>query len=154
MGSFIIIVVKLYSYIDSDVGNLRKFKYFHDYLRHLHKAWNLISFRPVMKVLFIYTCKVIFISNRWYWSWSVNECGSRGIARYDLLIEDLLVINVLEHFCLLLCFCWNCKNGLTAHSTIATTIDRASLLAQLQRKGRRQIGTRRRSGWGLMSHWR
>ena len=31
MGSFLIIVVKLYSYIDGDVGNLRTFKYFRDY---------------------------------------------------------------------------------------------------------------------------
>ena len=28
MGSFLTIVVKLYSYIDSDVGNLQKIKYF------------------------------------------------------------------------------------------------------------------------------
>ena len=29
MGSFLIVVVKLYSYKDSDVGNIRKTKYFH-----------------------------------------------------------------------------------------------------------------------------
>ena len=30
MGSLVIIVVKLYSYKDSDVGNIQKIKYFHD----------------------------------------------------------------------------------------------------------------------------
>ena len=34
MGSFLIIVVKLYSYKDSDVGNLQKFEYFYEYFRH------------------------------------------------------------------------------------------------------------------------
>ena len=34
MGSFLIIVVKLHSYKDSDVRNLRKFEYFYDYFRH------------------------------------------------------------------------------------------------------------------------
>ena len=38
MGSFLSIVVKLYSYKDSDVGNLRKTKYFHDYFRHPRKV--------------------------------------------------------------------------------------------------------------------
>ena len=32
MRSFLIIVVKLYSYKDSDVGNLQTFKYFRDYV--------------------------------------------------------------------------------------------------------------------------
>ena len=31
MGSYLIIVIKLYRYKDSDVGNIRKIKYFHDY---------------------------------------------------------------------------------------------------------------------------
>ena len=33
MGSFLVIFVKLYSYKDSDVGNLRTIKYFCDYCR-------------------------------------------------------------------------------------------------------------------------
>ena len=33
MGSVLIIVVKLYFYTDSDVGNLRTIKYFRDYCR-------------------------------------------------------------------------------------------------------------------------
>ena len=32
MGSFLIIVVKLHIYKDSDVGNLRRFEYFYEYL--------------------------------------------------------------------------------------------------------------------------
>ena len=60
-------------------------------------------------------------------------------------------------------FCWNRKNGLTAHSQIATTISnhshppsqpRASLLAQLRKEVRRQSRTRRISGWGLLPQWR
>ena len=38
MGSFLTIVVKLYSYIDSDVRNLRKYEYFHDYFRPSRNA--------------------------------------------------------------------------------------------------------------------
>ena len=34
MGSFMIIVVKLYNYKDSDVRNLRKSEYFYEYFRH------------------------------------------------------------------------------------------------------------------------
>ena len=33
MGSFINTVLKLSGYKDDDVGNLRKFEYFNDYLR-------------------------------------------------------------------------------------------------------------------------
>ena len=56
MGSFLIIVVKIYRYIDGDVENLRKFECFYDYFRQLCNTWiygltrNLILFRPVMKV--------------------------------------------------------------------------------------------------------
>ena len=32
MGSFLNIVVKLFSYTDSEVGNLRKFEHFYEYL--------------------------------------------------------------------------------------------------------------------------
>ena len=42
MGSFLSIVVKLYSYIDFDVGNLRKIKYFRDYFRPSCKTRNII----------------------------------------------------------------------------------------------------------------
>ena len=42
MGSFLSIVRKLYSYIDSDVRNLRKIKYFRDYFRPSRKTWNMI----------------------------------------------------------------------------------------------------------------
>ena len=38
MGSLQIIVVKLHSYKDSDVGNLHKFEYFYKYFRHLRNA--------------------------------------------------------------------------------------------------------------------
>ena len=38
MGSFILIVLKSYSYRDSDIGNLRKIKYFCDYFRPSHKT--------------------------------------------------------------------------------------------------------------------
>ena len=38
MGSFLILVVRLYSYKDSNVGNMLKIKYFHDYFRHSRKA--------------------------------------------------------------------------------------------------------------------
>ena len=31
MGSFINIVLKLYMYLDSDVGNIQKIKYFHNF---------------------------------------------------------------------------------------------------------------------------
>ena len=40
---FPLIVVKLYSYKDSDVENLRKFGYFYDYLRYSRNAWNTIQ---------------------------------------------------------------------------------------------------------------
>ena len=42
MGSLLIIVVKLYSYKDSDVGNIRTIKFFRDYCRPIHNAWNTI----------------------------------------------------------------------------------------------------------------
>ena len=43
-GSFLIIVVKLYSYIDSKVGNLRKFKYFYEFYIHSQNVkYNLTS---------------------------------------------------------------------------------------------------------------
>ena len=66
MGSFLIIVVKLSSYKDGDVGNLRKLEYLYDYFRHSANArkYDLTSnsrfFRPVMKVKNINNFKVIF----------------------------------------------------------------------------------------------
>ena len=42
IGSFLIIVLKLYCYKDSDVGNFRKMKYFRNYFRPSHKTWNTI----------------------------------------------------------------------------------------------------------------
>ena len=42
MGSFLTMVVKLYSYKDSDVVNLRKFEYFYDYFGHSRNARNTI----------------------------------------------------------------------------------------------------------------
>ena len=38
MGSFLIIVIKLYSYIDNEVGNLRKFEYFCGFFIHSRNA--------------------------------------------------------------------------------------------------------------------
>ena len=38
VGSFLLIVLKLYSYKDGDVGNLRKFEYFYDYFKHSRNA--------------------------------------------------------------------------------------------------------------------
>ena len=42
MGSFLIIVVNLYSYKDSDVGNLRTIKYFRNYCWLFRNTWNTI----------------------------------------------------------------------------------------------------------------
>ena len=42
VGSFQIIVVKLHIYKDSNVGNLRKFRYCNEYFRHLRNAFNTI----------------------------------------------------------------------------------------------------------------
>ena len=42
MGSFQIIDIKLFSYKDSDVGNLRTFKYMRDYSGIFHNTWNTI----------------------------------------------------------------------------------------------------------------
>ena len=42
IGLFLIIAVNLYSYIDSDVRNIQKIKYFHDYFRPLRKLSNMI----------------------------------------------------------------------------------------------------------------
>ena len=42
MGSFLIIVLNLYSYKDIDVGNLRTIKYFRDYCRPFRNTWNTI----------------------------------------------------------------------------------------------------------------
>ena len=38
MDPFLIIVLKIYTYIDSDVGNIEKIKYFCDYFRPSHKV--------------------------------------------------------------------------------------------------------------------
>ena len=63
MGPFLIIVVKLSSYKDGNVGNLRKFEYLYDYFRHSRNAWkynltsNLRFFRPVMN---INNCRAVF----------------------------------------------------------------------------------------------
>ena len=56
MGSFLIIVLKLSSYKDGDVGNLQKIEYEYDYFRHSRNAWkydltsDLRLCRLVMKV--------------------------------------------------------------------------------------------------------
>ena len=42
IASFLIIVLKLYSYIESDVGNLRTLKYFRDYCGLFHNTRNTI----------------------------------------------------------------------------------------------------------------
>ena len=59
MGSFLSIVLKLYSYKDGDFGNQRKF----EYLMRIFKIYNLTSdlrfLRPVMKVKYIDNCKAI-----------------------------------------------------------------------------------------------
>ena len=66
MVSFLHIVVKLYNYKDSDVGNLRKLEYFYDSFRHSRIVWkynltsNLRLCRPVLKVKNISNCKAIF----------------------------------------------------------------------------------------------
>ena len=66
----------------------------------------------------------------------------RGIARYDSMREELLVLNACAIFCWIQFFVGIGKNVLTAHFLIATTVDnhscvssqpRASLLAQLSK---------------------
>ena len=75
----------------------------------------------------IYMCVNLFsVLVIWYWRWSVIEFGSWGLAQYNLLRDKLLVLNTRAIFYWLLFFCWNWKNGLTAHSWIATTIDNHS----------------------------
>ena len=111
----------------------------------------------------MYICvRPFFILNGWDWSWTSKKCEPHRIAQYDSLREELLVLKAWAFFCWLLLFVGIEKNGLTEHSRIATTISnhshppsqpRASLLTQLRRGGRRQSGTRRRSGWGLLSQW-
>ena len=46
----------------------------------------------------------IFDLNRWDCFLSVKGCGSGGFTRYDLLREELLVLNSRVTFCLLLFF--------------------------------------------------
>ena len=113
MGSLLIIVVKLYSYKDSNVGNLRKIKYFRDYFRPSHKTWNTIElaiFKTLDHLLkdSIYTPVSPFsVLPGWYCSWPDKEGGSRGIAGYNSLREELLVLNARAIFCLFVFFCWN-----------------------------------------------
>ena len=61
--------------------------------------------------------------NRWYRSWAAIACWSRGLARYDLLREELLVLNIWAIFCWVLFCVVIGKNSLTEHYRIATTIN-------------------------------
>ena len=61
MGSFLIIVVKLYRNIDNKVVKLRKFKYFYDVYTFAYRVKygltrDLIFFIPVKKVKYISNC--------------------------------------------------------------------------------------------------
>ena len=112
---------------------------------------------------YIYICKDVFYLLRWDWIWPAKEFRLRRIAQYDLLREELLVLNARAIFCWFLFFAGIETNGLKSHSRIANTIvnhshtpsqPRAFLLEQLRRGGRSQSGKRRRSGWGLLSQWR
>ena len=87
MGSLIFVVLSAYSYIESYVRNICKFKYFDD--KNINDRM------------------AIFDLNRWDCLLSVKGCGSGGFTRYDLLREELLVLNSRVTFCLLLFFCWN-----------------------------------------------
>ena len=64
--SFLIIVVKSYSYKYGDVRNLGKFEYLYDYFRHKRNVqkYDLSSdlrlFRPVIKVKHLNNCEEIF----------------------------------------------------------------------------------------------
>ena len=64
MGSFLIIVVKLYSYKDSDVGNIEKSNIFVIILdlgvrREIRFNQQFFILRPILKRLYIYTCETI-----------------------------------------------------------------------------------------------
>ena len=118
-------------------------------------------FWPVLEVKFIYTCRSFFILNKWGCFWYFKGCEAWEIAKYNLLREELSVLNdraIFVGFYFLLEF----KKGLTAHSWTTTTIPnhsyiyrpsqpRASLLVQLKIGGRRKISTRQRLGWGLLT---
>ena len=89
MGSFLLIVVTLYIYIYSDIGNIRKIKYFHDYFRHSRKAWNTITqqcfiiYTTYKITIYLYTCKYIFNFNYMGLNMTCTGMCVRGIARYN-----------------------------------------------------------------------
>ena len=113
VGSLLIIAVKLYSYKDINVWNIRAINYFDNYYRPSRKAWNTIklailhSLAKLQKdVIYTYVSpfSILFI---WYWIWPVKEYGSRRLKWYDSLREESLVFNARTIFCLLMFFCWN-----------------------------------------------
>ena len=124
---------------------------------------NLILFRPLLKVEYVYTYEPIFdlkqmllkliCQEMWVARARVIWFSERRFIDYQRPGKILLDSFFLE----------TGENSLTAHSRIATTIDnqyqppsrtRASLLEQLQIGGMRKIRTRQISGWWLLSQWR
>ena len=83
MGSVLPIVVKLYIYKYSDIGNLRKFEYFYDYFCRSLNAWNTIklanwySLDQYWKLNILTAIRSFSILYRWYcfgsvklyWAW-------------------------------------------------------------------------------------
>ena len=88
MGSLLIIVVNLYIYIDSDVGNLRKSNIFTIILdtcvwHEIRFTSNLIFSRPFMKVEYIYTCEAIL----YFKQMGLNlTCQGMWVTRYRTIL--------------------------------------------------------------------
>ena len=84
---------------------------------------NLIFFRPVTKVKYINNYIAIFdFIHTGLFLICQGMCRILGFEQYDSLIEELLVLNTWAISCWLLFFVGIEKNGLTAHSRIATKI--------------------------------
>ena len=92
MGSFLIIVVKLYSYKDSDLGNIQKINIF-AIISDL-RVWREINLTRIFYTLdhlwkdytYMHT-RHFWIFIRWNWSLYVIECGPQGLTEYDSLRE-------------------------------------------------------------------
>ena len=88
---------------------------------------DLMIFWPVLEVKFIYTCRSFFILNKWGCFWYFKGCEAWEIAKYNLLREELSVLNdraIFVGFYFLLEF----KKGLKAHSRTAATIPNHSYI--------------------------